>query len=260
MNAKYIGYSADDKALLYAKYLDETPCTTSDLVAKALENQPLPAGVLLSFEQISVLQKKGYAEIENGYSIERDGSARVAVHTLMPNVSPAMWHWWFGWHGCADSRYKLWHPQAHLAAEWLDGENSETYIGRTSVIQEYIGRKLEKANIRFVAPEDLGLKNSVDMVYICARLGYTAYPLDFGWLVHQVRAIEGGAEMRSRFWIGGKYIAIRKKGSFFNFLSTVLQKLYRLPEAQPKYLLQHCSEEMRHLAKFLPDLYLDFKL
>jgi hypothetical protein len=258
MTSKYCGYNAEDYALPYAKYLAETSCEISAEAAEGLVQSPYLPNSLPIFTQVNDLQKQGYAEIENGYTLNADGSATVAVLTVMPRVSPAMWHWWFGWHGCADSRYKLWHPQAHLAAEWQDGESTETYIGRTSVIQEYIGKKLEKANIQFIAPETLGLQNTDNEVYICARLGYTDYPLDFGWLVHQVRATDSGAEMRSRFWIGGSYIAIRKKSSFFRFISTILQKIYRLPSQKPKDILQHCAEEMQHLAAFLPELYHEF--
>jgi hypothetical protein len=53
---------------------------------------------------------------------------------LFPGVTPAMWSWWFGWHGCDTRRYKLWHSPAHLFAAWKDGDDagrhgSDRYIG-----------------------------------------------------------------------------------------------------------------------------------
>jgi hypothetical protein len=179
----------------------------------------------------------------------------------MPNVAPYMWDWWFGWHGSQANRYKLWHPVAHQSARWKDGrEDLNEYVGRTSLIEEYIGKKLEKASIRFVSPTELGFhkKEIADKnkaVYICARTGYSDFPLDFGWLVHQIRATETGSEMRSRFWMGGKHIAFRTEGNLGKFGSKILQKIVILPEQQAIDIMRHCSEEMNHLAKFLPDLY-----
>lgn len=197
---------------------------------------------------------------ETGYTLEKDGSARIAVLTNMPNVEPQMWDWWFGWHGCSSSRYKLWHPKAHVSAAWKDGKNDHSYIGRTSLIEEYIGTNLEKASISFMHPQALGftpamLADKTKAVYICARVGYTGLPLQFGYLVHQVRATEGGAEMRSRFWMGGSHVQIGKEGLLTNFLSGIAGKIKAISAEQAKNLLLHCAEEMSHLAGFLPSLY-----
>ncbi len=256
---KYIGYSEADKATPYAKFYDETFSSMSDAVSKGLDNSPLPTGKIPPLSKVTSLVKKGYSEIENGYTFELDGSMIVAVLTSMPNVTPTMWDWWFGWHGSMDNRYKLWHPKAHLAAAWQDGSDREGYVGRTSMIQEYIGKKLEKANIRFISPSELGFDMSKldkkEVVFICARVGYTHFPLDIGWLVHQVRATEGGAEMRSRFFIGGKHIQLRANWFLPNFISKILQKVNKIPKQQAIDLMTHCSEEMNHLSAFLPNLY-----
>lgn len=45
---------------------------------------------------------------------------------------------------------------------------------------------------------------------VCARLGSAELPVDIGWLVHQVRPVGDGAEMRSRFWLGGPHIQVRR--------------------------------------------------
>jgi hypothetical protein len=72
-----------------------------------------------------------------------------------------MWSWWFGWHGCDTRRYKLWHPRAHLFAAWKDGDDTgrqgdERYIGRWSLIGEYIGSSMLNGAIQFVAPAEMG--------------------------------------------------------------------------------------------------------
>ena len=261
---KYIGYRDQDRATAYAKFYDETIAPLPAHVAQVLGKPPLPPGALPPPEHARDLLRPGYTEAETGYTVEPDGSLRVAVLTAMPRVSPEMWDWWFGWHGSRDNRYKLWHPKMHRSAQWQDGRDDlAAYVGRTSMIEEYIGQSMERANIRFVSPAELGfdqqkLKDKRQVVVICARIGYTHLPLDFGWLVHQVRATEGGAEMRSRFWMGGPHIHLRMMGIPARWLSKLLQKVKRLPAQQAKDLLHHCSEEMNHLAAFLPELHSEF--
>ncbi len=258
-HSTYIGYRKADFDTAHAKFYNENMDALIERVA-TLTDLAHPADTLPDVQQIAALLKPGYAPIETGYCLETDGSARVAILTSMPGVAPAMWDWWFGWHGCADNRYKLWHPKAHLSAKWQDGGDQTVYIGRTSMIEEYIGTKLEKANIRFIDPSELGLDAQTEAgktktVFICARIGYTQWPLDFGWLVHQIRATENGAEMRSRFWMGGQYIQIRAKGAFPRWLSAVLSKIRPIDKAQAEDILRHCAEEMNHIAAFLPQLY-----
>lgn len=259
---KYKGYQAEDRAKPHAKFYNEIVKPIHPDAAAALKNCPLPTGSLPPVERANELLADGYTDFETGYTLESDGSQRVAVLTRMPRVSPKMWDWWFGWHGCDDDRYKLWHPQAHVAAVWQDGLDDVRYVGRVSKIEEYIGKSLEKANIAFRPPAELGfdaqqILDKEKVVIICARVGYTNFPIDFGWLVHQIRRTADGSEMRSRFWMGGRHISIRWRW-LPRFFSSILQKMVRLPERQAVDLLHHCSEEMNHLAGFLPDLYAEF--
>ncbi len=260
-NNKFLKYQKKDFDEKYAIFYNENIKSIPGSVKSALQLGNQKPDAFLNFSAITKLAEKGYQTTENGYTFNKDGSFQVAVLTDMPSVETLMWDWWFGWHGCADNRYKLWHPIAHLSAEWADGnQDLESYLGRTSIIQEYIGKKLEKAAIQFVSPSVLGFTqdqfaNKNEVVYICARIGYSNFPLDFGWLVHQIRKTDRGSEMRSRFFLGGPFIAFRSDNIFSKTLTKILQKLKRLPEQQAIDLMQHCSEEMNHLATFLPDLY-----
>ena len=262
---EYLGYHSTDYKTDYAKYYDETIVSMPEYVTNALKLSPYAAGRLPPLSKVTDLLKEGYVDVETGYSMGADGSVQVAVLTKMPNVSPEMWAWWFGWHGDLSNKYKLWHPKMHVSAAWEDGQGDNgQYIGRTSMIEEYIvPNKLEKANIRFISPTELGFqaKDIADTnknVFICARLGYTHYPIDFGYLVHHIRHTEGGAEMRSRFFMGGKHIQLRMRGWLPNALSKLLQRVVRLPKEQAPHLLRHCAEEMSHLAAFLPKIYADY--
>lgn len=259
---KYTGYRAADLAEPWAKFYHEQVPMLPLHVSEAVKKGPFAPSKLPPLARITELLEPNRTNFETGYTLEADGSIRVAVHTNMPGVSPEMWDWWFGWHGSHDSRYKLWHPKAHLAAAWADGRNEVAYIGRVSKIEEFIGKSLEKANIAFIAPTELGipaaaLADKSKAVFICARIGYTSWPIDFGWLVHQVRRTKEGAEMRSRFFMGGTHVQWRGR-QVPAFFSKILQKMARLPERQAIDLLTHCSEEMNHLAGILPGLHHEF--
>jgi hypothetical protein len=259
---KYMGYREEDYATPWAKYFNENMAPVPAHVMRGLEQSPLPAGSLPTLDRAAEMARDGYAEVETGYAYAPDGSLNVCVLTKMPRVAPRMWDWWFGWHGSHSNRYKLWHPKAHKSAQWADGrEDVPEYVGRTSMIHEYIGKNLAKASIRFIPPAELGFNAPANLdkeVFICARVGYTHVPLDFGWLLHHVRATSDGAEMRSRFWMGGQHIEFRLPGAPPKMLAKVLQKVVPMPEQQGIDLLTHCAEEMNHLAGFLPEIYAEF--
>ena len=59
--------------------------------------------------------------------------------------------------------------------------------------------------------------------------------------------------MRSRFWMGGPYLASRSAP--LRAAVPVVKKLVGLVELHARALLVHCSQEMTHLATLLPALY-----
>ncbi len=63
------------------------------------------------------------------------------------------------------------------------GRDDVSYIGRTSLVTEYIGSELTRVAIQFVEPAVLGHAG----VAITARVGSPDVPVDIGWLVHQIR-------------------------------------------------------------------------
>jgi hypothetical protein len=206
----------------------------------------------------------GYWPVETGYSLSSDGSARVSVLTPMPGVTPAMWDWWFAWHGSHAQRYKLWHPHAHVHAVWSDGRSDLAhYVGRTSNVVEYVGATRLGLTIRFVAPSSLGLDEArlaaAGATAICARGGIAGTPLETGWLIHHVRPVPGGAEMRSRFWLGGENVRPRgMPGPLGAAFGGAASRLAPLAPNQAHDLLVHCAQEMSHLATILPELHAAF--
>ncbi|UXA13791.1 hypothetical protein KXD97_08425 [Mycobacterium sp. SMC-8] len=254
MGRAYLGYRADDGATDYGAFFDPQMAPLPVHVVDALHHGPQAAPLLLGFNSAATLLDDGYHPTETGYGRLANGASEVSVLTDMPGVAPGMWAWWFGWHGSDSRRYKLWHPRAHVAARWADGGGDGHYAGRTCLVEEYLGSAYTRAAIRFVAPRTLGIDESRlgDSVAVCARLGSSETPVDIGWLIHHVRATPTGAEMRSRFWLGGPYTGVRHGNLLAN---TVVRPVAerRLPD--PRDLLVHCAQEMNHLAAFLPALH-----
>ncbi|MBO0678538.1 hypothetical protein JRC04_13800 [Mycolicibacterium sp. S2-37] len=253
----YLGYRDGDADTAWAMFFDPEMAPLPRHVVTALEHGPQADQTLLAFDDAATLLDAGYQHTENGYGRLRGGGFCVAVRTDMPGVTPAMWDWWFGWHGSQTSRYKLWHPRAHASARWADGGGDGHWVGRTSLIEEYLGSAYAKAAIQFVDPSVLGLDTArLDKdVAVCARLGSSDVPVDIGWFVHHVRATAAGAEMRSRFWMGGPYVGARKGN---RLLDSIIRPIAARGLPDPRDLLVHCAQEMNHLAGFLPAVYARF--
>lgn len=250
----YLGYRGNDADTEYGRFFDPRMAALPEHVVEALHHGPQADQALLDFGGVATLLEDGYHLTENGYGHLRGGGFQVSVRTDMPGVAPHMWDWWFGWHGSDTRRYKLWHPRAHTSVRWADGGGDGCYVGRTSLVEEYLGSKYAKAAIRFVPPGQVGLDEHRlgDSVAVCARLGSSEMPVDVGWLVHHVRATPAGAEMRSRFWMGGPWVAVRG-GNALTDAAVRPVAARQLPD--PRDLLVHCAQEMNHLAAFLPALY-----
>jgi hypothetical protein len=260
-NDLYLGYRDDDANTPFGKFFQPEMAPLPRHVVEALEHGPQGGMALLAFDDAASVADDGYQQTENGYGMLDGGSLHVSVRTDMPGVSPAMWAWWFGWHGCDTRRYKLWHPRAHLFAAWKDGQDvpdaGHRYVGRWSMISEYIGSTMLNAAIQFVAPPAMGCPADSDKaVSICARLGSGDAPVDAGWFIHHIRSTRDGAEMRSRFWMGGPHIAVRNApGVASRAVRPIASRLLGTSEATARNLLVHCAQEMNHLAGFLAELY-----
>lgn len=265
----YPGYSPDDLAASeLAAFYKPQLAPLSAAVQQALLTGPVAPAWMPPRRNAPQLLLPGYQPIETGYTVHPDGSGQVHVLTPMPGVTPAMWAWWFAWHGHDPLRYKLWHPQAHLHVAWADGGGDNgRYVGRTSRVIEYVGAQRLRLTITFVAPRTLGLDEhrlaTQGEVAICARVGFDHTPLDTGWLVHHVRPTAGGCEMRSRFWAGGRHVHVRGL-SLGPLGEAVTRRVARLVQPirpqQAADLLVHCAQEMTHLASILPDLHARYAL
>jgi hypothetical protein len=268
-----LGASAEELAgKPYARFYQPEMKPLSPAVLATLAHGPVAAPLLPSRDDADWIARglgappraDGIVPLEDGWALTGDGGMRVAIRTPMAGVTPAMVDWWFGWHSEESARYKLWHPRAHVHAEWRGPapksheHTAGRYVGHVSCVDEYIGSELGRYAIAFVDPHTLGIPR-MDLareVAVCARVGFAELPVDGGWLVHHVRAIEGGgSEMRSRFWLGGAEAGVRGAGPLGGALAAIGRRVRRPTVADGRALLVHCAQEMAHLASFLPALF-----
>lgn len=194
-----------------------------------------------------------------------DGTALVLCTTDLPETTPAMVDWWFGWHLTDSERYKLWHPKAHLKT-WCKEDRSQLsddraqYIGNVSYVDEYIGKSLQRLAIAFHEPSSFGFPDvdALSATAICARTSDRVLTSEGGRLIHLVVPTEHGSQMRSAFWLGEIRNQLPVVGPWVTQL--VNRRALRTRLITDRFLLdlfEHCSEEMNHLPKFLPTLYRD---
>ncbi|MEI8163251.1 MAG: hypothetical protein WCI19_08950 [Betaproteobacteria bacterium] len=262
MSYLHLGYDASELASSpYAGYFRPELAPLPGHVREALFIGAQAQELFPSIDAAAELLAPADWPVETGYTFATDGSMRIFVLTQMPNVTPAMWDWWFAWHGSDTQRYKLWHPRAHIDVYWSDGRKDlDHYIGRTSNVVEYVGSEYLRLTIRFVTPSSLGIDErelkARGETAICARGGIAGTPLETGWLIHHVRPVAGGAEMRSRFWLGGGNVRPRgMPGGVGAVIGRTLSRLQTLTNTMAADLLVHCAQEMNHLGAILPALY-----
>jgi len=268
----YLGMRAGDlEHKPFAKYWNPDIAPLSAAAREALACGPVASALLCPLQEAKRLLEPGHHLLEDGFGFAEDGSLYVAIRTPMPKVSPAMIDWWFGWHGAEPQRYKLWHPRAHVHAQWaepIDDEarkvGRERYVGRVSFVDEYLGSRLSHISIAFRRPSKLdfderALADPEQATVVCARIGFAGRPLDVGWLVHHVRRAGDGSEMRSRFWLGGRHASLRGLGTLGEAVARTIARFVKPTIADGRNLLVHCAQEMAHLASFLPAIHSELR-
>ncbi len=135
------------------------------------------------------------------------------------------------------------------------------YVGSTSQVRERIGRRVMRLSITFVSPETLGLTadrlaSAGNALAVCGCTGLPSPPIETGHLIHVVREVPGGSEMRSSFWLGEVQARLPIVSPVVGWVANRPAVRRRaVSDALGLALLRHCSEEMHHFARFLPHLY-----
>lgn len=227
----------------------------------------LAKGVTLSdapFVPFARMTDPGGDGVEDGVWRHPDGTMTVACTTPMPGVSARMWDWWFGWHSLSSTRYRLWHPTAHVKSQLAEDRRHlpigrPRYLGNISAVDEYIGAQMTRLAIAFVPPAEFGLdERAVDTLgtAICANVSLRQERMQSSQLVHLVEDQVDGCVMRSRFHMGQLKSSLPLVGPLVTaMVNRPGPRRKLINDALGLALLQHCFEEMHHLAGILPDLY-----
>ncbi len=249
--------TATEKAKSYAKYFDMPYPEVPAEVTGAMKT-PLDPGRALRIEDRNALLDPGYLPGEIGHCIMPDGTGHVASLTKMPGVTLEMLEWWFVWHGLESLRYKIWDPDSHYGArvsprhlkQRLDASLSlrQRNWNTTDFVYENVGEGTSALRIAFASPEAFGFDmarfNSLPVTAICAHSGPPDEAISRTTFIHFAREVEGGIELRSRFWLG--WMILDKKP---------VRSGFQLDPRRVAGLASHCPQEYHRLAKYLPRIH-----
>ena len=234
------------------------------IVLAALNKGPMPEGQVLQWEDRGDLLKPGYLAGENGWRRNADGSAYVAVKTFFPGATVAMIDWWFVWAQQDEHiRYKIWYPGSHYAMSEgptpgaPEYDNPKPYWGLSRYPVEDVGLGVTQLRLDFVAPYEFGFEELPDdATMLAVRVGTANGAIKTTDMVHYVRPVEGGVEMRSRFWIADDLEGMSGGAGILAFLvNNPAFKRNAIPQNLPYELALHCANEYSQLASFLPEVY-----
>ena len=246
----------EEKAGPLYKYFERDMVEADPAIYAAVQIPADPAKAL-GPEEMNRLFDDGYLDLELGYCNLPNGTAVLCNKTFMPGVTPEMFDFWFAWHGCEAMRYKIWNHHQHYSVQTMNPERAlnkslslkERYWDTTHDITEDVGNGPQRIFINFRNPADIGfdpekLKNFKGTI-VCS--GNEKSPTI---MVHFLRPVEGGCELRSRFWMGYHVVNGKPEKMFPDG--------FRIPLDGVKCLLMHNIKEFTHLASILPEVYAEF--
>lgn len=246
-------------------YLNRPNATVSQEVSSALSSGPIDPDDRLRVDELDRLLNPGYLAAENGFCTNPDGSGYVAVLTRMPGVTAQMIDWWFDWHPRDPMRYRIWFPAEHFDISFKPAATpgAKPFYDSIHHPVEDVGLGKSHIRIEFVDPRLFGFPvgdfdPAVCSTIICGYAGDDRRHVRHTRMCHFVRGVEGGVEMRSRFWIGNQitlYPSTPLLWPINRMLNTAFVRSKAVPSRAPECLARHCAQEYANLAALLPELW-----
>ena len=245
---------------LYKYFERDIAIPVEELALMVKDSRMDPADALLP-DHINDLFEDGYLPGEFGYCLFEDGSAMLANRKEMPEVTPEMIDWWFGWHTLEPMRYKIWDKNNHIFCITKNADRvcdeslslKERYWNTDcEIIESHIpGETPGHVIIPFRNPADIGfspekLKDFKGTI-VCS--GDEKSPVV---MAHFFRPLEKGVELRTRFWYG--YHVVNGKIERMQLPPHV-----KFNDERMQHTLMHNINEFSNLSIFLPELYAEFK-
>ena len=249
---------AEKQKSYYKYFLREMVRPTAEHLA-AIERELDPAEALPIGEKDRLFDE-GYLPGERGWCRFPDGTGTIANLTPMPGVTAEMFDWWFAWHGLEPLRYKIWDPEDHYEARSLQPEQCrdsalsyrERYWNTChDTVEGFFGAPTPPVRLRFRNPADVGFSRekleSFGGTIVCGGgIG------DGCFMVHFLRPVPGGSELRSRFWFGWDFDGDGRP-------VRVLPGYAEVKIEPMRVLLRHTAKEFANLAAILPELFREEK-
>jgi phloretin hydrolase len=266
-NNQKVPIQETDKSKSYAKYyFEEMAQAAPEKYGQVLRGPINPADALPIHER-NRLFEPGYLNVEIGYCVLPDGTGYVANLTQMPGVTPEMFDWWFAWHGLDNLRYTIWDNEDHYKAETMQRGKAfdpllsmkEKYWDTTHHVFEDIGMGPSGLFINFKNPYDMGFDVSKIGTEACGTIvcangygeGQPPFASPDAVMCHFIREVEGGVELRTRFWMGWEIVDGKPVKT--------LPDGMRFPPMGPMALCLHNIKEFTNLATMLPKIYAEEK-
>ncbi len=245
----------EKKGPLYKYFI--RPLTPPNPEKYNMAEKPADPALGLLAEDMNKLLDPGYLPLEVGFCQLPNGCAMLANLTFMPGVTPEMFDFWFAWHGVEAMRYKIWDHDDHYFVQTQNMEKAldkslslrERYWDTTHHVEEDCNMGKQTIFINFRNPADIGFDKEklakFNGTIVCS--GNEQSPTI---MVHECRAVPGGSELRTRFFMG--YCV--KDGKPFKMIPDGI----KMPLEPVQALLKHNMKEFANLAAILPEVYAEF--
>ncbi len=261
--------SMEDKKKSYYKYYLQDMAPVPQEKYDQIAAGPMDNAVAPLIQNRNDLFNPGYMPAEFGWWLLPDGTALIANQTFFPNTTGEMFDWWFAWHPIDRLRYACWDSEDHYdvylndPARALDMSLSmrERHWGSIHNVWESLDSSAPAGllQIRFKRPGEMGYDESkIDtpacnalVCANCSTIGNDQIPDVPVVMTHFLRPVEGGSELRSRFWLGWQII----NGEAVMCIPDGIS----VPAEVPKTLLGHNVKEFTNLAAILPSIYAEEK-
>ncbi|MCC8122242.1 MAG: phloretin hydrolase [Oscillospiraceae bacterium] len=267
MGKKVPATNEDRKKSYFKYYLQEVSPGDPEKCA-LITPEPYDNATALRIENRNDLFLPGALPCEFGWWQLEDGTALIANRTLMPGVTGEMFDWWFAWHPIYRLRYAIWDNEDHYDVYVDDPAHTrdmslsmrERHWDSIHNIWEDIGTgQVDLLRIHFRNPADMGYDASKLDTDACNALvaanvivvGSGDMPDVPVVMTHFLRPVEGGSELRSRFWFGWQIIDGKPVKSIPDGV--------KVPSMGPVCLLNHNVKEFSNLARILPLVYAEEK-
>ena len=250
----------------YERELVEVPKNKIEIL-KDMYGQP---GAGLEIEDRNKIFEPGYLPDDfGGIRKLKAGGYVISNHTKFEGSTGEMLQWYFAWHPLDPFRYSIWDPYNHYGLELTEEDrekilNAPTLLKKCQGVDHVVLESLIPGTdpatliIGFRDPAELGYDGTkigteacsfmvTANVQICAPDGN--FPVV---MLHMTRDVEGGCELRSRFWFG--YQIENGKGVLKASEERIEKLLPALEELQ-----EHNFFEFTQLADILPRLYAEEK-